>query len=210
MPIRGRKLGVLDRNHVGHRSIFAACLALLLALSVGATIVPRMSFEQIVGGSDTIVHGSVVKTWSAWGAEHRIIWTHYEIKVSESLKGTAGVRVVVSEPGGEVAGVAMQVAGVPQYSVGDEVVVFTTVTPIGLSRTSGWGQGKFQVVSGLSGAPPLVRSGVAGIRLVDDARKTTTVDSNATEIPSLNGLTLDKFKLRIREALRAQTSDGAR
>ncbi len=210
MPIGGWKLRDFNRIHGVRRWAVAVCILQLLLPSASATIVPRMSFEQIVVGSDAIVHGFVVKQWSAWDSEHRIIWTHYEIRVSESLKGAGGGTVVVSEPGGEVAGIAMQLAGVPLYEVGDEVVVFTTSTPIGYARTSGWGQGKFQVVGNLEGAPPVVRSGVAGIRLVEPAGKTTSIDANSTQIPSLNGLALDKFKSRIRETLRIQTADGAR
>jgi hypothetical protein len=104
---------------------------------------PQLSVEELVAQSDTIVAGRVVRSWTAMDSENRFIWTHYEIKVGETLKGPAQASLVVGEPGGTLNGVTLLVPGATQYTVGEEVSVFLYRTPIGYLRTTNYGQGKF-------------------------------------------------------------------
>ena len=129
----------MTANRILFRLLFLAFLAGALA---HATLVPRMTLEQAVDDSELIVQGTVVRTWSAWGDKRQFIWTHYELKVSDALKGLATRNIVISEPGGTVGDTGMQIAGAPRYSVGEEVVLFATRTPIGYLRTAGLGSGE--------------------------------------------------------------------
>jgi hypothetical protein len=112
-----------------------------------AAVVPRLSFDQLVATSEQIVHGRVERSWVAWDSSRRFIWTHYEVAVRDSVKGTAQARVIVSEPGGTLDGFTLAVPGAVRYTAGEEVVLFLHRTPIGYLRANGYEQGKFAVRS---------------------------------------------------------------
>lgn len=122
-----------------------AALAMLGAFACGATIVPRLSLEEMVVHSETIVTGRVIRTWATWDSQHQFIWTHNEIVVEDVVKGRHTDRVVVSEPGGVVDGLGMQIAGSPRYALGERVMVFLERMPNGYLRTTGMGQGKLSI-----------------------------------------------------------------
>ena len=176
----------------------------LLPFLVGAlahsTLVPRMTLEQAVDDSALIVQGTVVRTWSAWGDKRQFIWTHYEFIVSDALKGLATRNIVISEPGGIVGDTGMQIAGSPRYSVGEEVVLFATRTPIGYLRTAGWGQGKYVVVDARDSDRRVVRTSVGDITLVDPISKPgSPPGQKQTVLGRLDGMELTKFKERVRQ-----------
>ena len=180
-------------------------LALLLAASLplAATTVEELSFDEIVASSSSIVHGKVVRSWAEWDPERTAIWTHYQIQVQDALKGGAGSMLTLSEPGGEIGGQHVQVVGAPRYEIGEEVVVFAAPTARGYLRTCGWGQGKFTVRPS-AGAPSgrLVRSGAAGIELVDSA----PASAGAEPAIRLDGSDLGSFLSRVRVKVAAQKS----
>lgn len=176
---------------------FAACLA--VSFPAWATLVPRMSLEQMAAAADTVIHGTVVRSWSAWDSTHEFIWTHYEIRLTESMLGGTLDKAVISEPGGVVGNDSMDIAGAPRYRIADEVVLFTTRTPIGYLRTSGWGQGRFDVVADPRTGSKFVRSRLAGIELVEPAGAPNALNQTpATSPKALDGLPLDQFKSRVR------------
>ena len=190
-------------------SLFRHCrLALLPALlaSLGATTVPEMSFDEVVARSSAIVHGKVVRSWSSWDPQRTAIWTHYDVQVRTALKGGAGSIVTISEPGGEVDGKHMQIAGAPRYTVGEEVVVFATSTPIGYLRTSGWGQGKFEVrpAEGV-GSRRVVRAGRLGVRLLESSNS-----RQGRAVGALDGSDLESFFDSVRDAMARQRARGVR
>jgi hypothetical protein len=78
--------------------------ALFLAGISAAAVIPRLTFDQLVDTSERVVQGRVLRTWVAWDRSRHFIWTHYEIAVSETVKGAASPSVVVSEPGGTLEG----------------------------------------------------------------------------------------------------------
>src|SRR5262249_7706247 len=110
-----------------------------------ATLIPSLSFEQLTDTSELVVSGSITKSWAAWDAEHKYIWTHYQLSVTSSHKGVARGTVEFAEPGGEVAGQITMIAGAVRYRVGDQVVILLPRMPNGYLRTTGWAQGKYEV-----------------------------------------------------------------
>src|SRR5260370_24779610 len=82
---------------------------------------PHLSLEALVAQSETIFEGQVARAWAAMDSENRFIWTHYEIKVSSTMKGQASASVVVGEPGGTLNGVSLLVPGSTPYSVREKV-----------------------------------------------------------------------------------------
>jgi hypothetical protein len=177
-----------------------AALVFLLfttAALLEATLVPRMSLEEVVNASESIVQGTVVRTWSDWDEAHKYIWTHYEIQVADKLKGVVAGKFVVSEPGGAVGETELQIAGTPQYAVGEEVVLFAERTPLGYLRTCGWGQGKFQVARTAADGQATVRTAVKGVQLVE--RPAAQAKPQGTPLGEVNGLELEQFKTRVRQ-----------
>jgi len=165
-----------------------------LAAPLPATLVERLTLEQLTDRSERIVHGRCGRAWSAWDAERRAIWTHCEIEVLDPLKG-GSARVVVSEPGGAADGLEMHIDGVPLPRSGEEVVVFLFRVPNGYWRARGLGQGKFRV---LRAAGVTVEAAVEGAALIEPLRPPV---AGSTALSPLNGLALDQFKARIRAAM---------
>src|SRR5712692_3396956 len=130
---------------------FSVLILFLSTSSAWATSVPRLSLEQMVVSSERILHGRTVRSWSAWDANHRVIWTHYEIEVADTLKGDPPSTITVSEPGGAVEGMELTIAGMPHYETGEEAVLFVYRTPLGLWRTRGLGQGKYTALKDAGG-----------------------------------------------------------
>src|SRR5947209_16306034 len=95
-----------------------------------ATSIVRLSLEETVAQAEWIVEGDVVRNWCGWDSGHRFIWTHTEIAVRDRWKGASAATITVSEPGGMVNGMGMDVAGMVRYSPGEHVVVFLYKTPI--------------------------------------------------------------------------------
>jgi hypothetical protein len=120
-------------------------LGLALVCSAKATSVPRISFEELTDKSEVIASGQVTRSWSDWDPTHKYIWTHYELTVANMYKGQATHTVVISEPGGVVGNIGMQVAGSVVYQAGNSVLVFLERMPNGYLRTTGWGQGQYRV-----------------------------------------------------------------
>jgi hypothetical protein len=180
-----------------------AALALVCAGPAGATLTPELGFEALVAESEAIVHGTVVRSWTAWDDERVAIWTHYEVRVADWLKRSAGARsgavstLIVSEPGGSLDGVHMRIVGAPSYGVGEEVVVFADRTEIGYLRTCGWSQGKFSVRSEGEGGRKTVASTPTGATIVRAEQQPKT------PLSAFQQSGLDSFKTRIRSEVAA-------
>lgn len=182
---------------------FRLLLWTLLSLTAAhATLVPRLSLEQLATESESVVHGTVVRRWAAWGPSRQFIWTHHEVRVVDVLKGRAALTVVVSEPGGEIGDIGIAIAGAPRYEVGQEVVLFLDRTPIGYLRGAGWGQGNFAVVESPTDRSRTVRSAHGGAALIEAPQLVGAPPGVSRTAPaSLNGLSVEECKKRLRRLL---------
>ncbi len=176
-------------------------LALAVLSPVYGTLVPRLSFEELVDQSAIVAHGRVGAIRVAWDAERQNIWTHYQIVLDEALKGSPGRTVEIQEPGGELDGIRMEIAGAPRYELGEEVVVFAAPIPAGL-RTCGWGQGRF-VVEGDPGQRR-VRNDLGDVQL------TASGPAGRYRAAAAPDEALAAFKQRIREEVRRQSTPPSR
>jgi hypothetical protein len=107
--------------------------ALFASTNLRATTVAPLSFDELVSRADRIVVGQVVSVESR--AEGDVIRTHVTFRVSQAVKGRASTLVPLTFLGGQVGERGMHVAGMPQFKVGDENVLFfvertDTVNPI--------------------------------------------------------------------------------
>ena len=126
-------------------SCVAALVVVLLPPASRATTIPRVTFEQLTDSSEMVVSGRVTQSWAAWDAEHKYIWTHYRLSVSDTAKGTRDGSVEFAEPGGVLNEASMTIPGSVSYAVGDEVAIFLSRMPNGYLRTTGWAQGKYSL-----------------------------------------------------------------
>jgi hypothetical protein len=168
-------------------------LAIVLFLSaaavpLSATLVERLTLEQLTDRSERIIHGRCRRVWSAWDAQHQAIWTHCEVEVLDRLRGTAGT-VIASEPGGVVEGVEMSIEGVAGPRAGEEVVLFLYQVPNGMWRTRGLGQGKLRVIE------DRVYPSLEGLSLVEPLQPGV---ERATDLRSVRGMPLVRLKAAIR------------
>ena len=81
-----------------------------------------VDLEQLVQRAGLIVHGSVVRKEPRWIG--RVIYTHYELLVQQTLKGPVRGSVIAAVVGGALGNVQLTVPGSPDLSIGDELVFF--------------------------------------------------------------------------------------
>jgi hypothetical protein len=107
------------------RFLVLLILALPLAPARGETMI-EMTLEEKVRASDLVVHGRVVEVSSRWSeGKGSMVWTDYVVDIMDVLHGDAeGDRVVVTQQGGILEGVALEVGSNPELIEGDEVVLF--------------------------------------------------------------------------------------
>jgi hypothetical protein len=138
----------------------AAALALLGALIIGAmpslALSSRpMNLSDLVRESSQIVVGTVSKVNQGIGRNH-LPYTEVELNVSQTLRGQTGTTLTFRQIGLQSALPAADgrryvglVAGMPQYQVGEHVVLFLgRDSSLGLRTTIGLGQGKFVLRGG--------------------------------------------------------------
>ena len=178
-------------------------LIILVSSALFETIVPRLSVEDLIDRSDVVVAGEVTRSWAAWDASHKYIWTHHDVAVSSSLKGAAGSSVELAEPGGAVGAEGMTISGSVAYQVGDKVVVFLQKMPNGYLRTAGAGQGRFALDSAgkIHGASP------TSVEFIESSAGS----ASATRLEALNGLSVNELAVRIAARIRQSAQrQGAR
>jgi len=163
--------------------------------AIGASAVPRLTLAQMADGSEYIVEATVLRSWTAWDARHRFIWTHYELSVNDWIKAPVASdrTLIVSEPGGTVDGVTTLAEDATPYTLGEAVVVLAWPTADGFLRAAGYGQGKFTVNGSAGSHCGRLRWSPPVIDRLCDAREPDE---------HLDGMRLDDFKTYVRGLVR--------
>src|SRR5207249_4360654 len=131
-----------------------AVTALLVAGTAFATTVVRMDLPELVKQSDTIVQGRVDHVDVKW--EENLAFTYVYIKVEDPMKGDRRSTVIIRQMGGKIGALNVDVAGMPKFSKGEEVLVFLHTRQDGTFQIVGLNQGKYEIsddfaVSNVSG-----------------------------------------------------------
>jgi hypothetical protein len=130
-------------------------LATVIAPLQSSTLL-QLSLDDLIRKSTSIVRGKTqVTTASAHGS---IIYTHYAVQVSETLKGTAASQIDLSVPGGIANGTRQSYSGAPSLTNGQDYVIFLWTSKSGVTQVIGLSQGLFGVTSDASGQPMVVRA----------------------------------------------------
>ncbi len=156
------------------RSIILA-LAAACAATMGASTLQRLSLNDLVLKSTAIVRGTVQPgTFAALRGS--LIYTHYQVSVTTTYKGTLGQSIDVAVPGGTLNGLQQPVAGAPMLTAGQEYVMFLWTSKSGLTQVIGLSQGLFNVTKNAQGQV-IVSRGAANSTMLD-ASGNPVSDSN--------------------------------
>lgn len=148
---------------------FLPILALLAAIVAPSTTIERLSMEQMIEKSTSIVRGKAVR---AEGVRRGgIIYTDYTFQVAETLKGAPGASVALSVPGGRLGAARQSFAGTPSLEIGTEYVVFVWTSKSGVHHIIGLSQGLFTATADARGELVLRRGPATAAQVVDGSGK---------------------------------------
>ena len=126
------------------------------AVALPAATLERLSLDDLITKSTAIVRGKVLNSYTSTNGP--VIYTHYRVQASETLKGTANGVVEFQLPGGVSNNMRQSFAGVPRFKAGDEFVFFLWTGKTGATQVLGLTQGLFSVASGSAADPVTTRS----------------------------------------------------
>lgn len=153
------RLSVKAMQKVFMLAVLAAALAPL-----PATTLQQLSLDDMIRLSTVIVHGKTQQTGSAYRSS--IIYTQYQVQVSETLKGTAAGQLDIVVPGGLASQFRQAFAGAPTLTPGQDYVLFLWTSKSGMTQIIGLSQGLFLVTADASGQLMVTRS-AANERMVN-------------------------------------------
>ncbi len=170
-------------------TVVASCL-----MPLQCATLERLTLDDMIARSTTIVRGKVTSSWAAFTGS--VIYTHYQIQVSEQFKGAGQGTVEVMTPGGTVKGLHQSFSGSPVLNQGDEFVFFLWTSKGGITWITGLTQGLFSL-AGETGADP-VATRAASRELMLDRDTSRPVKDNALT------MSLSALRSRIAATLAAQ------
>lgn len=106
----------------------------------------RLSLDDMIAKSTLIVRGKVAAASAALAGP--VIYTHYQVQVSERFKGQVSGTVDVQVPGGTANGLRQSFSGAPTLNAGDEFVFFLYTGRDGRTTILGLTQGLFALDGG--------------------------------------------------------------
>ncbi|HTP34161.1 MAG TPA: hypothetical protein VMJ75_18415 [Candidatus Acidoferrales bacterium] len=159
-----------------------------------AATLERLSLDDLTVKSTAIVRGTVGDSWTA--TTDGIIYTHYRIQVSETLKGSSSSSVEVMIPGGALNGLHQTFAGAPTLTKGAEFVFFLWTSKAGITWITGLTQGLFALPGDGSSDPTASRP--ASAELILDPRTARQVKDSPVS------MRLSELRSRVAAALAAK------
>ena len=128
---------------------FAFVLTFCMSPLQSATL-ERLTLRDMAVKSTLVVRGKVLS--SSASLSGGLIFTHYQVQVSQTLKGQSAGVIDVAVPGGVANGIRQAVAGSPEFQPGDDYVFFLWTGKSGMTQVIGLTQGLFRVTG--TGADP--------------------------------------------------------
>jgi len=157
-----------------------ALIAMLGSTSLHAMVVLPAEFNEMVAASQTIVQGRIVDVRSFETAGRRTIESLVTVQVVDAIKGRPGATAYFKLPGGQVGRYRRVMAGAPQFTPGDEVVLFLKGSAPVVPMPFGLTQGVYRVsrdVSGRALVVPAVAGGSGRVVRGDPARAPLALDA---------------------------------
>jgi hypothetical protein len=158
----------------------------------------RLTLNDMIAKSTAIVRGKVTDSWAAFTG--RLIYTHYQIQVSETYKGAGPNRLEIVVTGGTAKGLHENFSGSPILNKGDEFVFFLWTSKAGLTQIMGLTQGLFALPPG-GGADPMATRPPTSELMLDRATARPVKDAALS-------LRLSELRSRIATTLAAKSDGG--
>jgi hypothetical protein len=160
--------------------VFLMTLGMLAVLApLHATSVQRLSLDELVSRSHSIVQGDILSSNTYRSADGKLILTSYTVQVEDTLKGSAAGTVMVTTIGGQIGNTVLHVSGMPVFQTGEKAVLFLEQTGK-YTTVFGLNQGKFAVSNGQ------VSNSMAGLSFPGGG------------VPNVVRMPLDEFKRQVK------------
>jgi hypothetical protein len=131
---------------------FAAFLVLMFAQTTNATSAIMLSDTDLIVNSRMIVSGKVVSVTSDWDPAGTMVWTYVEINVERRLKGSLREStLVLKQLGGLVNGFGVRIAGQPEFTRGEHVLLYLNSGVDGSLHSAHNFMGKFAIMRDSTG-----------------------------------------------------------
>ena len=133
-----------------HRLGFVSIVIGLWCLGVsiaGATTIQEMNIRDMVTMAPSIVVGTVESSTSRWNDDRSLIVTDVRVRVVDVLKGPSLSELVITQPGGRVGKLRVDVDGASAYPIGEEAVLFVAPDAKGQHQVLGLSRGRFDIVT---------------------------------------------------------------
>jgi len=146
---------------------------------LGSTL-QKLSFDRLISDADLIVRGRVEELKTQQTPNRRSITTIVTLSVESQFKGPKVSSVTLEQPGGSVGDLVQAVPGLPEFSLGEDVILFLKRQRGEVFNTVGGKQGKFTAKTQPGGSKEVVE---------DFAHRTEALDSflrrlkNMTDVP---------------------------
>jgi hypothetical protein len=141
-------------------------LVLLVGVLLQAATLQKLGLDDMTQKSTAIVRARVTGSYAA--AQGSIIYTHYQLHVSDRWKGEGSASLDVVVPGGTAAGRRQSFSGAPKLATGAEYVLFLWTGPSGMTHIMGLSQGVFDLKSEDNGEP-VASHAASGELMLDSA-----------------------------------------
>ena len=174
------------------RYVIFAMLVTSCVLPLPSATLERLSLDDMITRSTTIVRGKVAASWAAYTGS--VIYTHYQIQVSEQFKGTPRDSVEVMLPGGTAKGLSQSFSGSPVLKQGDEFVFFLWTSKGGITWITGLTQGLFSLPPGDAGTDRVATRAASAELMLDQQTSRPVKDTALT-------MSLSELRSRIAAAL---------
>ncbi|MCM2276349.1 MAG: hypothetical protein NDI75_16330 [Candidatus Didemnitutus sp.] len=201
---------------IRYRLIFVLLAALAGALAASATTVVPPDFDQLVQSSDYVIRGRVksLRNEIRMRDGRELPFTQVAIEVKEVIAGAPPAAVVLTMLGGRTSdGGQLTIEGVPQFTVGDEDVLFVRGNGTNFHPLNAVMHGRYPVkfdkklnreyIARANGQPLLATAEVAlplvDSKLVRELRRSLRAD---------DALTPREFAQSIRTARATRTTGG--
>ena len=139
------------------QKLFLSAVLLLTSLTgARASTLLQLSLNDMILQSTSIVRGKVQSAYVS--QKGSVIYTHYQVQVSATFKGTPTPTVDLAILGGVSNGVRQIFAGAPTFANGQDYVLFLWTSKSGITQVIGLSQGLFKVVPDVSGQSIVMRA----------------------------------------------------
>ena len=170
-------------------------VALAAPRAADATIIIPKNLKELAAEAELVLVAEVTgQRADRVAGPESLIYTFSALRVLEQWKGAKTDRLEVAEVGGRVGDVTCFAAGMPQYKVGERVLVFLKKDVLGLWRTHGLVQRRFAVQKN-------VATGDDVVRLEKGLEHVTREHLAAAEVNAGGTVELETFAARARELI---------